>query len=169
MQDNFAFRTFAWLVSSLLAALAFAGAALAQPVVDHSFAFDAISDSPDVEILDYRYGDSRFPAARNPEYLLKEGKALQRINISGPMRRGEVLFVKWRSESTGKTYEDTVDLRKRFPGDISGHKVYFIVKGSQLYVYLISPERRPPDMPPNGPGAYEHRKVVTIYPDSVKP
>jgi hypothetical protein len=64
--------------------------------------------------------------------------------------------------------EETVDLRYRLPRDITDHRVYFIVRGPQLYVYLISPERRPPDMPGNGPRVYSHLKTTTIYPDQPK-
>lgn len=81
------------------------------------------------------------------------------------MLRGDSLYVKWRVKSSGRVYEDTVDLRNRLPRDIKDHRIYFVIKGEQLYVYLISPQRRPSDVPPNGPGMYRHRIVKTIYPD----
>jgi len=84
------------------------------------------------------------------------------------MLRGDFLYVKWRIKSTGQVYEDTVDLRRRLPADITDHRIHFIVKGPQLYVYLITPERRPPDMPPNGPRPYQYLKTITIYPDQAK-
>jgi len=136
--------------------------------VDHSFSFDAITDSPDAELLDYRYGDSKQRPTRNPEYLRQEGRSIQRGGISGEMLRGDFLYVKWRIKSTGQVYEDTVDLRRRLPADITDHRIHFIVKGPQLYVYLITPERRPPDMPPNGPRPYQYLKTITIYPDQAK-
>ena len=81
---------------------------------------------------------------------------------------GDFLYVKWRIKDTGLVYEETVDLRQRLPRNIKDHTVYFDIKGAQLYVYLISPERRPPDMPPNGPHMYDYRKIFTIYPDQPK-
>jgi hypothetical protein len=137
-------------------------------LVDHSFSFNAVWDSPNIEVLNYRYGDSKQPGARPPEWALQGGKVAQRTGISGPMLLGEDLYVKWKIKSTGEVFEDTVDLRKRLPDDIAQHHVYFIVKESQLYVYLISPERRPVELPPNGPRAYQHLKAVSIYPDRVK-
>jgi hypothetical protein len=137
-------------------------------IVEHSFSFDAISDSPDVEVLDYRYGDSKQPMARNPEYLLKEGRSLQRTSINGEMLRGDFLYVKWRVKSTGQAYEDNVDLRQRLPPDITEHRIHFIIRGPQLYVYLVTPQRRPPDVAPNGPRPYQYLRTITIYPDQAK-
>jgi hypothetical protein len=157
-----------WIVA-LAAFFAFSACSFGPAVVDHAFSFDAISDSSDVYVLDYRYGDSKLPMVRNPEHLLKEGRSLQSANIIGPMKQGDSLYVKWRIKSTGQIYEDTVDLRSRLPADITDHKIYFIIQGPQLYVYLISPERRPPDVPRNGPRAFSHLRTTTIYPAQPKP
>ena len=87
------------------------------------------------------------------------------------MLRGDFLYVKWRIKSTGMVYEDTVDLRNRLPADIKDHRVTFIIRGPQLYVYLIPPEgrKRAKGKPPNGPRMYEDLDTVTIYPDQPKP
>ena len=84
------------------------------------------------------------------------------------MLKGDDLYVKWRIKSTGTIHEDTVDLRNRLPVNIKDHRIYFIVKDTQLYVYLITPERRPPDMPPNGPRQTQYLKTITLYPDQPK-
>jgi hypothetical protein len=156
-----------WLLFLVIANTLLACAS-ASKNVDHAFGFDAISDSPDVYVIDYRYGDSKQPMARNPEYLLKEGRSLQGASINGEMRRGDSLYVKWRIKSTGQVYEDTVDLRRRLPADITAHRIYFIIKGSQLYVYLITPERRSPGTPPNGPRPYQYLETITVYPQQGK-
>jgi hypothetical protein len=139
-------------------------------VVNHSFGFDAISDSPDIELLDYRYGDSELPGASNPDRLRNKGIAPPRTSISGPMRRGDSLYVKWRIRNTGQVYEDTVDLRNRLPTNIKDHKVYFLIKGTQLFVYLIPPEseKRSRAMSANGPRMYSDLNVITIYPKESK-
>jgi len=137
-------------------------------VVFHTFKFDALLDSPGIEILDHRYGDSKFPGASNPEDMLKLGKPLQRTNITGEIKRPDSLYVKWRVLSENRVYEDTADLRKRLPRNFSDCTVYFMVQGSQLYVYLIHPEPRPADTPQNGPRQYRSRKVTTLYPDQLK-
>jgi hypothetical protein len=135
------------------------------PVAGHSFEFDMRQDNQDAEVLDYRYGDSKVPMARNPEYLLREGKSIQQTGIHGFMRRGDSLYVKWRNKDTGRVYEDTVDLRDRLPADITNQTIYFMIHGPQLYVYLISQKRRPDEMPPIGPSASNYRRTTMIYPD----
>jgi hypothetical protein len=137
-------------------------------LVFHSFEFDARRDSPDAEILNYRYGDSKQPGARPPEWALRQGKVAQATATGGEMLRANELYVKWRIRSTGAIFEDTVDLGKRLPRDIERQCVYFVVKGAQLYVYLVSDQRREPHEPANGPSIYHHRKVSTIYPDATK-
>jgi hypothetical protein len=162
-----ALAAFRWLVG--LGLLLAVGACSNAPAnVYHSFSFDTFLDSPDTELLDYKYGDSNFPGAANPEDLRKEGTAIQRININGRMRRGDVLFVKWRVRSTGKVYEKTVALKSRLPQDISDHRIHFIADGSELYVYLISPERRADGLRSTGPLAYRQYIINTIYPDQIK-
>lgn len=131
------------------------------PVVDHAFGFNAIRDSPDIEILDYRYGSREPDSAR-----YREGDHVpQRGGIRGPFRRGNSLYVKWRIKSTGEIHENVVNLKSRLPTDITQQEIYFVIKGAQLYVYLISPERRPADWPPAGPKGYDYLKVFTVYPD----
>jgi hypothetical protein len=153
-----------------LAALAsfciLAACATGPRVVDHAFGFNAVLDSPGIEILDYRYGDSTQPGASNPENLRRLGRSLQAAGIRGPMVRGESLYVKWRVKASGEVHEQNVDLRDRLPADIADHRVYFIVRGRELYVYLIPPEshKRPAGAPPNGPRMYEDLDVLTIYP-----
>ncbi len=152
-----------------LAAGAMLGACATGPaLVVHTFSFDARQDSPDVEILDYRYGDSRQPGARAEPERVAQGRIGQQWSVSGAMLRGDFLFVKWRIKKTGQIYEDTVNLTARLPADISNHDIHFVVNGPRLYVYLVSPERRPPDMPANGPRRYSESKVFTIYPDQPK-
>jgi len=81
------------------------------------------------------------------------------------MLRGDFLYVKWRNKGTGQVYEDNVDLRQRLPANIVDHRIHFIIKGSKLYVYLISmKERRTSDVTPTGPEMYDHLKNIRIYP-----
>lgn len=135
--------------------------AWASGLVNHAFSFD-VRESPGVQILDYRYGDSRQSSARATENDLAQGTVSQIVGIHGDMLRGDTLYVKWRIKSSGKVYEDTVDLKSLLPRDISKHRIHFIVKGDQLFVYLITPERRPPDLPPNGPREYQYLNVITL-------
>ena len=157
--------------SAALALLSSLAACASGPkVVDHAFSFDVHSDSPEVDLLDYRYGDSALPGTSNQPNLRDKGQAPLRISVNGPMRQGESLYVKWRVKATGEVYEDTVDLRHRLPADITDHRIYFLIKGQQLYVYLIPPKskRRPTGAEPNGPRKYQDLDVRTIYPDRPK-
>jgi hypothetical protein len=134
--------------------------------VDHGFEFDALTDSPGIQILEHKYGNGSFVGTQNPQYLLDEGRPLQRTNVWGHMRRPDSLYVKWRVASESKTYEDTVDLRKRLPREFAESKVYFMIRGAQLEVFLISmKEARPTDAPRVGPKKFQHLRVTKIYPN----
>ena len=153
----------------LLSALISASAAFANPELPmHSFGFNAVIDSPDVEILNFRYGNSKQPGARPPDGALAEGRVAQGASTTGEMLRGDELYVKWKIRKTEEVYEDTVDLRTRLPANIKNHRIYFITKGPQLYVYLITPNRRQANEQPNGPRQTQYLKTITIYPDSAK-
>jgi hypothetical protein len=152
----------------VIASIAFVGLAACASgggVFVHSFSFDTLKDGQDAEIIDYRYGTSKLPV-RAPEWAVKEGKTLTFNNVSGAMAKGDSIYVKWRIHSTGQIYEDAVDLRQRLPADVTDHRIHFIVRGPQLYVYLVTPEQRRPDSPPNGPSMYSNLRVITIYPDA---
>ena len=158
-----------WWLALLVSLNALTACATSKGIVDHSFTFDAISDSPDVTVLDFRYGTSKQPGASNDDELRAQGRSVQRTNTSGPMIRGDHLFVKWRIKATGEILEDTVDLRQRLPRSIEDQRLYFIIKGRQLHVYLISSERRSPGAQPIGSSTYDHLKAITVYPDQRKP
>jgi hypothetical protein len=132
----------------------------------HSFEFDMHNDSPDTEVLDFQYGSSDQtgtcaykPGVARGEYYLQHG-------IGGLMPRGEFLYVKWRSKSTGQIYEDRVDLKDRLPADLTHYTVTFFMKGPQLYVYLISPrtDRRPESWPKGPIEMYDYLKEYQLYP-----
>ncbi len=84
------------------------------------------------------------------------------------MLRGDVLYVKWRNKASGQIYEDTVDLRRRLPANITDQRIHFMVKGPQLYVYLISARPRPPNTTADGPRMYRDLESTLIYPDRPK-
>lgn len=136
-------------------------------IVNHGFQFSVSSDSPDVELLNYRYGNSGIAGTRAPDWALQQGKIGQSMGSFGDMPVGDTLYAKWRVKATGEVFEDTVDLKNRLPRDISRHEIYFMIRGPQLHVYLISPERRPADFPEAGPKyAGKYYKVYSIYPES---
>lgn len=151
---------------------------------NHTFEFDARFESPDAEVVDYKYGNSKQPSASNPDYIHKEGRSLQFTGITGEMLRGDFLNVKWRIKSTGEVFEKTVDLTNRLPAEITNHRIHFVVNGQQLYVYLITPEKLQPNPCPSQEERrrlaqtappedrvfrmYCSFKILTVYPDPFK-
>lgn len=155
-----------WLVL-LIIQLALLSCASGRPAVYfHSFSFDMHIDSPDMEVLDYQYGSNRQDGTFMPKGMVKRGVFIKQHSTSGFKPRGEFLYVKWRSKSTGQVYEDRVDLMDRLPADMTNYTVTFFMKGPQLYVYLISPEedRRPASWPKGPMRMYDHLKEYQLYP-----
>lgn len=170
MKEKYVFvKTVRWALLGLM--LVWLSACATGPrVVDHAFSFDARWDSPGVEILNYRYGDSNLPGTRIPPQLLASGGSSGTTGISGPMPLGDSLYVKWRIKATGEVFEDMVDLKSRLPADITGQRIYFIVSGPQLYVYLIGADRLNPNPCPAreelrrlGATGKPHDKIFSRY------
>jgi hypothetical protein len=134
-------------------------------MVHHSFEFDTIEDSPDLEVLDYQYGDGTVFGTHADKERIMLGQVFPSDSISGVIPRGDTLYVKWRDKHSHHIYQDEVDLRNRMPRDISGLKVYFMIKGPQLYVYLIYPGLKDASVPVGPVRTYQHQKQVQIYPD----
>jgi hypothetical protein len=134
-------------------------------VVFHSFEFNANWDSPDIEVLDYKYGHSKNPGTHPPDWAVENGKIAQRSATGGYMQVGEFLFVKWKIKGSEQIYQENIDLRNRLPADLYDNTIYFVIRGSQLYVYLITPKKIAPGTPSNGLRMYGNRVVKTLYPD----
>jgi hypothetical protein len=135
-------------------------------MVDHAFGFDALQDSPGIEIVYYRYGNTNAPFISAKMAIRQFGKSMQGTNINGPMPLGDTLYVKWRIKATGQEFEDTVDLKSRLPSNMTNQRIHFSVKESQLFVYVIDPVPRPADWPVVGPRKFQYEKVRQIYPDA---
>ncbi len=132
--------------------------------VNQAFSFD-MRESRDIKLLDYFYGIPECPSLKNTDLMRSKDDSPQIENQMGFFRRAHRLYVKWRVLSTGNQYEETIDLRNRLPSDMTNHEVHFSIRDNQLYVYLITPERRPADSLPNGPIATQYLKTLTIYPN----
>lgn len=107
----------------------------------YSFEFDAREDSPEVEVLDYQYGDSAIPGTRPSAEAIRLHQVGQGTKTYAPMPPADFLYVKWRMRQTGQEFEDRVDLRRRLPQALEGSRVHFVIDGKQLFVYVISRER----------------------------
>ncbi|MBU1217616.1 hypothetical protein KJ870_05410 [bacterium] len=156
------------LFSALVLSTLSLGGCMTKDLVNHTFEFNARDESPDIEVLNYQYGDSKQPTARVSQWVLDQGTPLGRTSIGGPMLRGDFLYVKWRIKATGEVIEDTVDLRNRLPRNIENCTIHFLVKERQLYVYLVSakPNKNPWIKSPLR--MYTHLQVDEIYPAQPK-
>ena len=136
-----------------------------QSSMPYTFTFDT-SETPDVKILDFFYGDETAARTiRNPEYLRKRNQSLQSESIYAHMPANAKLYVKWHINSTGLEYEDKVDLSNKLSNGIKINYLTFMIKGSQLYIFLVTPERRSADILPIGPKLFQAYKTLIIYPD----
>lgn len=133
--------------------------------VFHVFGFDMRRDDQDAVVLEYRYGNSSDWIGPKADEI-KDDRIFGFEATGGYFTRPEFLYVKWRNRTTGQVFEDKADLRKQLPRNFDGQEVYFMIRGAQLYVYLISQEPRPAGMAPNGPRATWDKKTLTIYPDA---
>ena len=134
-------------LTSLLSSQLFLNACATEKYMFHSFSFNAIIQSPDIEVLDYQYGaKSDYEreggvGLRPAPYRLERGDIFTGVGVGGVLPKGDYLYVKWRVKNTGQIYEDKVDLTTRLPKDITQHTIHFVVEKDQLYVYLIPPPR----------------------------
>lgn len=151
-------------IGILLSLLLLSACASGPRLVDHAFGFDAVADSPGAEVLDYRYGQSQAPGARMPEWVRKDVGVAGGTHTSGSMPVGDSLYVRWRLRDTGEELQQSVDLRGRLPADMSGHEIYFIVRGRRLLVYLVSPARLGSGEVVAGMEKFRQHKVRLIYP-----
>ncbi|MBI3223279.1 MAG: hypothetical protein HYZ46_09530 [Nitrosomonadales bacterium] len=141
----------------------------------HSFSFDVRQDMPDIEVLDYQYSNSRHNGIRANREVINMGLPFNSQGIYGPLLRGDFLYVKWRVKKPGTllpeylgTYEDRVDLKSRLPADITGLEIHFVIRGAQLYVYLIWPYDEKHEYPVGELKNFGKVKQMQIYPDPSK-
>lgn len=110
----------------------------------HSFSFNAITDAkkyghPEVEVLDYAYGDSHRPRTSPSKVDREMNPFFYEQNTTGEMPRPEFLYVKWRVRATGQVFEDRVDLSHRLPADITNYEIHFVVDDAKLFVFALPP------------------------------
>ena len=173
-----------WLFNQLLLLILFlclSACATGGPrMIRHSFSFNTVTDSsdgkhPEAEVIDYQYGSSgQFWTYANRE-MVSLGKTFKGTGITGLMARGEFLYVKWRILTTGEVFEDRVDLTTRLPKELEGLKLHFVVRGPQLYIFLIYPwdgkswdreSYRTEFLPiPGGVKRFHGHKYLQLYPE----
>ena len=133
---------------ALILTFALSACAVAPSTPWHAFSFDGWSDkwAKDTELLEFSYGD-KYPMVRR---MVQPGYSHvgYRWSVNGPMPVGEFLYVKWRIKATGVMVEDRVDLRALLVTDMTGYRITFVIDGSKLYVYLVTPVAKHESDPP---------------------
>lgn len=132
--------------------------------VFHTFESSDPSESPNVEILDYRYGFVK-PDASEYESpgILKVNRRGGVINITGALQRGEYFYMKWKNSISGETFERKVELKSKLPIDIFDHTISYRIRNDRLTIYLVTLKDKPANVMQNVPNRYAN-KVVIILP-----
>lgn len=133
------------------------GCATGPKMVYHGIGFNS-AESVDVDILDWQYGTNNAENGGQQQFDTRArvsqvavGKPFNSGGTTGGMPVGDFIYVKWRIKTTGEILEDKADMTKLLPRDMTFYRLHFVVKESQLYIYLIPPA--PPGAPPfNDPG-----------------
>lgn len=167
---------FKWIMiglSMLLAACSAGKPIIGDDRISHAFdmnkaEFDHMTGANRIEILDYLYGNPNGYAARNPEHYKARGECKQYDGrfVNMPRKDLKIFYIKWLDKVTGKVHSVTLDLPKKLPKDFGeNHRFFASFKQGQLYVYVITPERRADNEPPQGPRAYDDLKMLLLYPE----
>jgi hypothetical protein len=155
----------ALLLTTALAACAQTTGVPMMKFANHAFAFSAINDSPNEEVLAYRYGSGKAVGTSSDSSIRQFGRVADADSSHGGMPVGDTLYVKWRSRTTNEVFEDTVDLRSLLPIEMEEQEVYFVVRGKQLIVYLTDlNQRRPASSPIVGQFKTQMYLTRQIYP-----
>jgi hypothetical protein len=151
----------------LLSAVLFSLAACASDGYKRYFGFDfgSLGENKGIQILNYRYGDGRTLPTSPPPWALESGRIGQRGSVYGSFPPGDVLYVKWRVESTGAIYEKTVDLGNELPNNMRGKTIHFLIEGPQLYVYLVDSANRTLAQSSCPLVGYRYNQCILLYPE----
>lgn len=128
------------------------------------FGFNATDISPDIEILEYRYGSSGIKGT----YTVPGEHVPQSMGVTEGRLKGDRLFVSWRHKDSDQIYTEDVQLKGHLPPYDKACEIYFAIKRDKLYVFLLTNIIMPKGSPgvdrnPN-PIVTDYVKVHIIYP-----
>ena len=163
--ENLSSRRFVLGSAALLLVAAMSACATKPALVWHKFSFDGWFDgwAESADLLEYSYGDQyRIVQDKVPPERLR---LRPQAGVNGPMPVGDFLYVKWRLKDTGEVLEDRVELRGVLPKDMFEHGLTFVIDGSQLYVYVMTPKARDSKLPrPLKTYLSRYNETYEIYP-----
>jgi hypothetical protein len=137
----------------------------------YGFDWDAYADQwiSEVTLLDLKYHDGRGHNWKGNPYNVPNWKVRMQSGATGTYPLGDSLWVKYRINATGQVKEETADLRGKYPSDLHGGTVRFMLKNGYLAVYTyVSPRdvRSPQAAVPPFPDFYwsVRYKTCRIHP-----
>lgn len=121
-------------------------------------------ESPNIEILDYQYGNIK-PEASDYESagVLNKNKRSGPGGTFGVIKRGEFFYIKWKDVISGALSERTVDLKSRLPIQMYGTRITFGIRDNRLSIYLVTPAVNINKVMQNVPNSYAGYIVKTLY------
>lgn len=133
-----------------------------------SFGFDLRYDHQDAYVLDYKLSSDRYTLVAADKYYVDKGTHLYFQNVIGMVDRPSHLWVKWHDNITDRTYEDTIELKNILPRYLDDTRIYFIIRGAKIYVYLKTKELLPEHIsgkrPMVGAEMYSGNVNILLYP-----
>ena len=157
-----------YVLAVLVLLLPLTACAMGGPRMYHiKLSFDFFSSNPDMEVLDFQFGNTEGTMTRMANSYKMQDRGTQRFNAGEYIPKPEFVYVKWRNMETGQAFEERADLKGRLPDGLDDYEITFFVKGPQLYVYLISPhyDRRPADWPKGPLKKSSYLKQWELYPN----
>lgn len=130
----------------------------------HTFESSDRSESPNIEVLDYQYGNSR-PAASEYESVgvLQKDRRNGVGNRTGVIKRGEFFYIKWKNIISNVVFERRIDLKEKLPIDIYDHTISYSIRDDKLTIYLVTLKDKPANVMQNVPNRYANKVVLILY------
>ena len=87
--------------------------------------FDFFYTNPDMEVLDYEFGDSGQTMTQMAGFMKRGGHARQRLSAGAYIPKPEYVYAKWRNMQTGEVFEERANLKGRLPDGIDDYEITF--------------------------------------------
>lgn len=133
--------------------------------MNYNFSFDMTVDQQNAAVLNYKLSADEKILIAPTSGEIASGRPFNKWSQFGQMEKPTELYVKWRDPSSGVVHEETANLKRCVPNDITGMHIYFLIRENRLLVYLSSSEKRPKEIPAIGPESAQYNVTTQIYPN----